>query len=173
MIAMHSIASSVGRRCRCDLLFRRILVFSGRLPAAEGAVFLKAMDVLVQTVGQQEPPNQDRPSQSVSTETSEHRHCTLESDVCGFPLAAATAKRLACDATLVTVLEDSAGHVLNVGHRTRTIPPAIRRALMLRDGGCRFPGCCKTRFVDAHHIHHWCDGGETSLDNLIVPRRSS
>ncbi len=40
--------------------------------------------------------------------------------------------------------------------------------MTLRDQGCRFPGCCETRFVDAHHIHHWCDGGETSLDNLIL-----
>jgi len=38
----------------------------------------------------------------------------------------------------------------------------------LRDQGCRFPGCCETRFVDAHHVHHWCDGGETSLDNLVL-----
>jgi len=104
----------------------------------------------------------------VSAETSAQRHCTLESDACHFPLAATTARRLACDATLVTVLEDSAGAVLNVGRRTRTIPPAIRRALSLRDSGCRFPGCCETRFVDAHHIHHWCDGGETSLDNLVI-----
>src|SRR5690606_28105474 len=37
-----------------------------------------------------------------------------------------------------------------------------------RDHGCRFPGCCETRFVDAHHIHHWCDGGETRLDNLVL-----
>lgn len=58
--------------------------------------------------------------------------------------------------------------MLNVGRRTRRLPPAIRRALTLRDLGCRFPGCCETRFVDAHHIHHWCDGGETSLDNLVL-----
>jgi hypothetical protein len=68
----------------------------------------------------------------------------------------------------VTVLEDTSGNVLNVGRKTRTIPPAIRRALGLRDQGCRFPGCCETRFVDAHHIHHLCDGGETRLDNLIL-----
>ncbi|MGV3591831.1 MAG: DUF222 domain-containing protein [Gammaproteobacteria bacterium] len=107
-------------------------------------------------------------SEDVSAETSEHRRCTLESDDCVFPLAAAAARRLACDATLVTVLEDGAGKLLNVGRRTRTIPPVIRRALALRDSGCCFPGCCETRFVDAHHIHHWCDGGETSLDNLVL-----
>ncbi len=212
-----------------------MLVFKGRLPAAEGAAFMKAMDALVRNVVQQKPANQDGPAQDVSAETFvdgstvksvdepaptfsqkradalvamadlamtaltadgkpvctadkyqvivhieangsadvsaetfQHRSCTLDSDACVFPLAATTARRLACDATLVTVLEDSAGNVLNVGRKTRTIPPAIRRALTLRDHGCRFPGCCETRFVDAHHIHHWCDGGETSLDNLIL-----
>ena len=108
-------------------------------------------------------------SQSVSAETpTQHRLCTLESDACTFPLAASTARRLACDASLVTVLEDGTGNVLNVGRRTRAVPPAIRRALTLRDACCRFPGCCETRFVDAHHIHHWCYGGETSLDNLTL-----
>jgi hypothetical protein len=105
---------------------------------------------------------------NVSAETFPPHHCALESDRYHFPLAATTARRLACDAALVTVLEDATGNVLNVGRKTRTIPPAIRRALTLRDHGCRFPGCCETRFVDAHHIHHWCDGGETRLDNLIL-----
>jgi hypothetical protein len=213
-----------------------MLVFRGRLPAAEGAAFLKAMDALVQSLGRQEPATQDGEGQDVSAETSvdapsptfpqkradalvamadlamgalaadgkpactadkfqvlvhieaahleagraenvsaetsqhalQKHHCTLESAARNFPLAAPTARRLACDATLVTVVEDSAGAVLNVGRRTRAIPPAIRRALTLRDSGCRFPGCCETRFVDAHHIHHWCDGGETSLDNLVL-----
>lgn len=83
-------------------------------------------------------------------------------------LSPVTARRLACDAGLVTVLEDDQGNVLNVGRRTRSIPPAQRRALNIRDKGCRFPGCCESRFVDAHHIHHWCDGGETSMNNLVL-----
>jgi hypothetical protein len=83
-------------------------------------------------------------------------------------LSPATVKRLASDASLVTVLKDKDGNVLNVGRKTRTIPPSIRRALSIRDQGCRFPGCCESKYVDAHHIHHWCDGGETSLDNLVL-----
>lgn len=100
--------------------------------------------------------------------TPAHAACTLESEGCHFPLAASVVRRLACDASLVTVLQDAAGNVLNIGRKTRSIPPSIRRALTLRDHGCRFPGCCETRFVDAHHIQHWCDGGETSLDNLVL-----
>jgi len=51
---------------------------------------------------------------------------------------------------------------------TRLISPALRRALKRRDGGCRFPGCPNTRFVDAHHVDHWADGGETRLDSLVL-----
>ncbi|MGK2927330.1 MAG: HNH endonuclease signature motif containing protein, partial [Lysobacterales bacterium] len=65
-------------------------------------------------------------------------------------------------------LENGDGEPLSVGRKTRSIPPAIRRALRRRDGGCRFPGCCATRYVDAHHIHHWADGGETRMDNLVL-----
>jgi hypothetical protein len=54
-----------------------------------------------------------------------------------------------------------------VGRRTRTIPPALRRALEVRDGGCRYPGCA-SRFTDAHHIEHWADGGQTRLENLLL-----
>jgi len=64
--------------------------------------------------------------------------------------------------------EDSAGNVLDVGRRTRTIPPAIVRGLRRRDGGCRFPGCTWERFVDGHHVIHWADGGKTKLDNLVL-----
>jgi hypothetical protein len=58
----------------------------------------------------------------------------------GPALAAETARRLACDASIVAIAE-SGGEALSVGRRTRTIPPSIRRALRSRDGGCRFPGC--------------------------------
>ncbi|TXS95562.1 DUF222 domain-containing protein [Parahaliea maris] len=79
-----------------------------------------------------------------------------------------TTRRLSCDASLVTVLENNNGEVLNIGRRARTVPPAIRRALALRDKTCRVPGCCESRYVDAHHIQHWADGGETSLNNLVT-----
>jgi hypothetical protein len=69
---------------------------------------------------------------------------------------------------LLHIHEDKEGNPLNIGRKTRTIPPAIRRALKRRDGGCRFPGCSNTRLIDAHHIHHWADGGETSMDNLVL-----
>jgi len=85
----------------------------------------------------------------------------------GSVLANETVRRIGCDAALVRVLESGDGEPLDVGRKTRVIPPAIRRALKRRDGGCRFPGCNRTKFVDGHHIEHWADGGETRLDNLV------
>jgi Domain of unknown function (DUF222)/HNH endonuclease len=84
----------------------------------------------------------------------------------GSTVSRETAQRFLCDASVVGIGEE-AGEVRTVGRRTRTIPPALRRALRARDGGCRFPGCTHHRFVDAHHIRHWTDGGETSIENLV------
>jgi hypothetical protein len=83
----------------------------------------------------------------------------------GAPLAVETARRLACDAGIVP-LSHRNGRALDVGRKTRSIPPALRRALAARDRGCRFPGCDRAR-VDAHHIRHWANGGETKLENLV------
>jgi hypothetical protein len=78
-----------------------------------------------------------------------------------------TARRLGCDASLYTVLEDENGNVLNVGRKTRVIPPAIHRAVEIRDETCRFPGCTATHYVEVHHIQHWANGGETKMSNLV------
>ncbi|MDP9198939.1 MAG: HNH endonuclease [Pseudomonadota bacterium] len=104
----------------------------------------------------------------VGAETLKHDHagrCELEA---GPSLAAETARRLACDASVIRILENERGEPLNVGRKTRTIPPAIRRALNSRDRGCRFPGCTFTRYVDGHHVKHWAKGGETKLSNLVT-----
>jgi hypothetical protein len=82
-------------------------------------------------------------------------------------ISAETARRVACDASVVSILEKD-GAPLRIGRKTRRIPPALGRALRARDGGCRFPGCERRRFVDAHHIRHWAKGGETSNDNLLL-----
>jgi hypothetical protein len=91
--------------------------------------------------------------------------CELEH---GPSIPAETARRLSCDASLLSVLENEQGEPLDVGRKTRSIPPAIRRALHTRDGGCRFPGCTHQRYIDAHHIEHWANGGETKLSNLVI-----
>ena len=92
-------------------------------------------------------------------------HCEIED---GPAVAAETARRLACDASLVAIVEDEKGEPLNVGRKTRSIPPALQRALNARDKGCRFPGCTHKKYTDAHHIQHWAHGGETKMSNLVT-----
>jgi hypothetical protein len=90
--------------------------------------------------------------------------CVLDD---GVRVPAETAQRLACDASRVVMREDADGNLLEVGARTRTIPPALRRALHHRDRSCRFPGC-RVRFGQGHHIRHWAHGGPTTLANLAL-----
>lgn len=80
-----------------------------------------------------------------------------------------TARRLACDADITRVITGAASEPLELGRRTKVVPPGLRRAVAVRDGGCRFPGCGRPPgWCDAHHVRHWADGGETSLDNLVL-----
>ncbi len=85
----------------------------------------------------------------------------------GGRVSAETSRRLACDASRVVMRHDADGHVVEVGARTRTIPPALRRALHHRDRGCRFPGC-GLPFGQGHHVRHWAQGGPTTLSNLAM-----
>ena len=93
-------------------------------------------------------------------------HAALE-DGDGLRVSAETSRRVACDAAVVVLQHTADGAILDVGRKTRTIPPALRRALQTRDRQCRFPGC-HARRCDAHHVHHWADGGATRLDNLVL-----
>src|SRR6266536_3505011 len=85
----------------------------------------------------------------------------------GARVSSETSRRLACDASRVMMRHDEAGRVVEIGAWTRTIPPALRRALHHRDQGCRFPGC-GIRFGQGHHIRHWAHGGPTTLSNLAL-----
>lgn len=115
------------------------------------------------------PSPDGEPQEDVSAETSPApagRPTALPFLADGPHVSAETCRRLACDCALVVMRHDGAGTVLDVGRRTRTIPPALCRALAHRDRGCRFPGCGLT-LCDHHHIRHWADGGETKLENLV------
>jgi hypothetical protein len=79
-----------------------------------------------------------------------------------------SAARLACDATLLGAITNSAGEVLHLGRTRRLVSRAQRRALTIRDRMCRYPGCAQTRHLDAHHVIGWAAGGPTDLDNLIL-----
>src|SRR5881396_2387593 len=85
----------------------------------------------------------------------------------GTHVCAETSRRLACDASRVVMRHAPDGQVVEVGARTRSIPPALRRVLHHRDRGCRFPGC-GLPFGQGHHIRHWAQGGPTTLSNLAL-----
>ncbi|MBK7535004.1 MAG: DUF222 domain-containing protein [Myxococcales bacterium] len=94
---------------------------------------------------------------------------TVETDLALSPQAT---RRLACDCGLVVATVAAATSTdatpLSIGRKTRTIPAALKRALLLRDRTCRFPGCDHRLFLEGHHLQHWADGGETSLPNLAL-----
>ena len=90
--------------------------------------------------------------------------CEIED---GPAIAAETARRLACDASVIAIVENEKGEPLSVGRKTRSIPPALQRALNSRDKGCRFPGCTHKKYTDAHHIQHWA---QRRRDEDVQPR---
>jgi uncharacterized protein DUF222/HNH endonuclease len=85
----------------------------------------------------------------------------------GARVPAGTPERLACDSGVVVMRHARNGRMVEVAARTRTIPPALRRALQHRDHGCRFPGC-GVPFGQGHHVRHWAHGGPTTLSNLAL-----
>ena len=81
----------------------------------------------------------------------------------------ATARRLACDASVLPVVLGGPSEPLDVGRRTPVVSAGLRRAVVLRDQRCRFPTCTRPHsWCDAHHATHWADGGQTALANLVL-----
>lgn len=125
-------------------------------------------------------------NQSVRTSGGEKPHATITidyatlvgdrqrlSEIDGSPVDLEAIKRMLCDAGVVRMLIDSESQPIDVGRRVRTIPPSLRRALEMRDGGCTWTGCtAPASWCDAHHIIHWANGGSTSLDNTRLLCRS-
>ena len=179
------------------------LVLHGRLPAEQGALILKALEMQMEKQYQEqregpdvsaetpEEPEARSPvaarradalaeiaetymnSEPVANSTADRYQVVVHvSEEGGYVedgphVSAETSRRVGCDCSVIRVRENDEGEPLTIGRRSRLIPPAIRRALRLRDDGCRFPGCTRRYFVDAHHVVHWSEGGETSLENLV------
>jgi hypothetical protein len=167
------------------------LVLRGRLAPEDGALFLRAIEAMRDGMwerdrGSAEPRSAGQASRAEAlvavaeaalAQPDAHRpaderyqvvvhvdHVTLAADGEGTSalddgpaVAPETARRLACDASVV-----------RDGRKSRAIPRRMRRALRIRDRGCRFPGCENRRFLDAHHVHHWAKGGSTTLGNLLL-----
>jgi hypothetical protein len=165
------------------------LVMSVRLPAEAGALLVQAIDRAV-AQGENVPAETPAPlgmrradalaqvaesflAHGLAAMNGGDRHQIVvhvdAETLQGAPASPAeTLRRLACDSSGVRIVENGRGEPLDVGRKTRSIPPALRRALQSRDRGCRFPGCPHTRYVDAHHVRHWAHGGETRLSNLVT-----
>ena len=87
----------------------------------------------------------------------------------GSLLSAETARALACDGTITPVVLDGHGMPLNIGRTKRVVPPHLRKATELRDHACVFAACeAPKHWCDVHHLRHWIDGGETSLENSAL-----
>ena len=163
------------------------LVMKARMPADQGELIIKALEMAMETSEEPEPIAARRAdalcevaetymnNSENSGSTADRYQVVVHVGTRDIPhidngphVTAETSRRVACDCSSTVIHEDVNGEPLNIGRRSRTIPPPMRRALKTRDGGCRFPGCTNHKFVDGHHIEHWADGGETSLDNLVL-----
>jgi hypothetical protein len=119
----------------------------------------------------------DRPNRSPVEITLTIPEASLRADVTDLSevgelgeslLSGPAARRLSCDAGVVEVIEDEHGTPLSVGRKRRTIAGALKRALHKRDTACTYPGCTHRIFLEGHHIKHWADGGEPSLNNTSL-----
>ncbi len=182
----------------CDQSYGGVFVLRGELDAEGGAVVKTAIEALCTATGRDDERtgsqrradalvdlasrqlkegdvpavHGQRPHLTVtaSLDTLKRREDAPPAELAGAgPIHAETARRLACDSVRTDVTTtDDASRVLSVGRARRTIPAAIRTALVVRDNGCRFPGCDRPAgWTDGHHIAHWADLGETELDNLV------
>ncbi len=106
-------------------------------------------------------------SEGESSEGARKPRCRANLHESNHWLSRETFERLSCDCSVVVAKTDEAGNVLNIGRSRRTIPPAIRRAMLVQGRSCSWPGCAHHAFLDAHHLIHWGDRGETKLSNLV------
>jgi 5-methylcytosine-specific restriction endonuclease McrA len=156
------------------------VVVRGRLAPEVGALLLQALEAARETLYQQtrvkeaaahtadssvnRPTKAQQQADALALLAETALHHGIEG---GAHVPAETSRRLACDASRVVMRHDQDGLLVEIGARTRTIPPALRRALHHRDHGCRFPGC-GVSFGQGHHLRHWAQGGPTTLSNLAL-----
>ena len=176
----------------------RLLYLEGRLPAEQGAAVQAALEARAQDVVLADAPDAPADARMADAlvelvtdagsgggrevlvvhadagilageaSAGEDLSPSLAETESGVRLSSDAVRRIACDAKVEWVLE-SEGRPVGVGRRSRHIPPWLMRLLRHRDlGTCRFPGCERRRWLKAHHLVHWADGGATDLDNLVL-----
>jgi hypothetical protein len=174
---------------------RDILKLSGQLPGPEGAVVQKIVEKIA---SQAPPDPHTRTFEAwdarcadalvelASTKLAgeaeaDRAHVVVHVDadalkgqdayaevIAGPALCSEAARRLACDSRWQVIVDGPNGLPIGIGRTSRKVPKWLSRELNRRDVGCRFPGCNRKRWVAAHHILHWANGGPTNIDNLIT-----
>jgi hypothetical protein len=149
---------------------RRSGVEDARTPAQRRADALVEICQLALHTGQLPEHGGDRPQVVVTVPFDLLRRelgaGTLDT---GQTLSPEQVRRMACDAQLIPAVLGGQGQVLDLGTARRLFTGPVRRALILRDGGCAFPGCDRhARWCQAHHLTGWADGGPTSVDNGVL-----
>ena len=86
----------------------------------------------------------------------------------GPAVSGAEVTEASCAGTKTDVHHGKQGSIPSWGRRTRTPSTRTLRAILARDGGCRYPGCGRTRHLHAHHVRFWSHGGDTTPDNLVL-----
>jgi hypothetical protein len=195
-VTLHDAASMHARRSFRFRWRSGMLACSGELPPEDGAFVKARLERIAEQVppdpktGTYEPFDArmadalleccaiDPASDDQTARSLVVLHCSGRSldgdpddppELAGGPLLAPeTARRLGCDSHLQVVVDGGHGEVLSVGRRTRQIPGWLSRRLVERDGGCRFPGCGRTRLVNAHHVVFWSEGGTTDEKNTAL-----
>jgi hypothetical protein len=172
---------------------RHLMHLTGRLPMAEGAVVAKALERIIEQSDMtlEEGGTYDQRMADALVELSSTRlaqdgdadRATVAVHVPvtvlagldnpaeledGQAVAAETARRLLCDVRWYVVVDGPDGKPIGIGRATRQVPGWLLRELKRRDLGCIFPGCGRRRWVAAHHIVPWAEGGPTDLDNLAL-----
>jgi len=173
---------------------RGVMTLTVELPMAEGALVCQALDKAVEAQGEKGPEFEAESwgaqqadgllsmarsylsggAEGASSTADAYQvvvhvdGAALQGEEGRSDLAVESVKRLCCDGSVVPMVDGARGEPLSVGRKQRTVPAAMKRALWSRDRGCSFPGCTHQRYVDAHHVRHWADGGDTSMENTML-----
>ena len=163
-----------------------MVALSGLLDPAGGAMVHAALQPLAERhcLDDERTPEQRLADALVevvgrSTQTHVHVSATLgtllqmphvaPADIVGHLVPSETLRRLTCEGSVSRMLFDTESVLIDAGRERRVVSPQQRRALEVRDGHCRWPGCMKrASWCDAHHLVHWAVGGATNLSNLVL-----
>jgi hypothetical protein len=176
------------RRLKLSTWMDGSLLISGQLDPVGGAAFLTKLAPLARRSGADDYRDQEQRNADALVELASGGGSQAQIQVTSsletllglagaaaaemehsLPVSSKTMERLACDSSIARVLLNSESLVIDVGRSKRVVSEPGRRALVARDGHCRWPECDRPASRSAaHHVVHWIHGGSTDLENLIL-----